>query len=356
MSVDPEGEALQRRTDATQSGSGSMSRLAVSLASALMLVGALAFARSADAACGKVTIAEMTWGSAAVATHVQDIILANGYGCETEVVPGDTVPTVTSMTEKNEPDIAPEIWINSAREVVDAAVAEGRLAIAGEILTDGGEEGWWVPDYMVKENPELTTLQAVIQRPDLFPDKEEPGKGRFYTCPSGWACEIINANLYKAYGLDEAGFTLFNPGSGEGLAGAIAGAYERGQPIFVYYWAPTSLLGKYPMVKLGGMTHDPETWACVIDKDCAEPMPNMYPKSVVNTVVTASFAERAPEAYAFVSKVSWSNALVHQILAWKDDNQATPRESAEYFLENHEDVWSGWVPADVAEKVKASLM
>ena len=93
-----------------------------------------------------------------------------------------------------------------------------------------------LPTYFAEEHPELTTLQAVLERPDLFPDKEEPGKGRFYTCPPGWGCEIVNANLYKAYGVDTAGFTLFNPGSGEGLAGAIARAYERKQPIFAYYW------------------------------------------------------------------------------------------------------------------------
>ena len=271
-------------------------------------------------------------------------------------MPGDTVPTVTSMTEKGEPDIAPEVWINSAREIVGKAVDEGRLVIAGEILSDGGEEGWWVPDYVVEQNPELTTLQEVIKRPDLFPDKEEPGKGRFYGCPPGWACEYVNANLFKAYGLDDAGFTIFNPGSGEGLAGAIASAYERGNPIFAYYWAPTALLGNYPMVKLGGMVHDPETWPCIIDKDCADPQPNMYAKSVVLTVVTASFAESAPEAFGFVSSVSWPNNLVNSVLAWKDSNQATTREAAEYFLKNHEDVWTAWVSEDVAAKVKAAMM
>ena len=333
-----------------------MRKLSMSLAAVLMVAGALVLARGADAACGKVTIAEMTWASAGVAAHVEDIILKEGYGCDTEVVPGDTVPTVTSMTEKGEPDIAPEVWINSAREVVEAAVDEGRLTIAGEILSDGGEEGWWVPTFVVEQNPELTTLQEVIKRPDLFPDKEEPGKGRFYGCPPGWACEIVNRNLYMAYGLDEAGFTLFNPGSGEGLAGAIASAYERGNPIFAYYWAPTALLGNYPMVKLGGMQHDPETWPCIVDKDCADPQPNMYAKSVVITVVTSSFAESAPEAFEFVSKVSWSNSFLNSLLAWKDENQATTREAAEHFIKNNEDVWGAWVPAEVAAKVKAAMM
>ena len=45
------------------------------------------------------------------------------------------------------------------------------------------------------------------------------------------------------------------------------------------------------MVKLGGMNHDPKTWACVTDKDCADPKPNMYPKSAVMTAVVGKFAK-----------------------------------------------------------------
>ncbi len=315
----------------------------------------LAAGASAWAQCGKVTISEMNWDSAAVAAHIEAMILDKGYGCDVELVPGDTVPTVTSMTEKGEPDIAPEIWINSVREVMDKAVKEGRLKIAGEILSDGGEEGWWVPDYVVSKHPELTTLQAVMKRPELFPDKEEPGKGRFYGCPAGWACQIVNTNLFKAYGLKEADFTLFDPGSGTGLAGAIAKAYERKEPIFTYYWAPTSVLGKYPMVKLGGMNHDPETWECTVDKDCADPKPNMYPKSVVLTVVGADFAKREPAAFKFVSSVSWPNSLVNTLLAWKEDRKAPARETAEHFLKNYANVWTKWMPADVAAKVKAAM-
>ena len=306
-------------------------------------------------ACGDVTIAEMTWGSAAVAAHVQKVILSAGYGCNASLVPGDTVPTVTSMTEKSEPDLAPEIWINSAKDVVNKAVKEGRLKKAGEILSDGGEEGWWVPEYVVKNNPELTTLQAVLAKKDLFPDKEEPGKGRFYTCPSGWACQIVNGNLYKAYGLKTKGFSMFDPGSGEGLAAAIAKAYERKQPIFAYYWAPTAVLGKYPMVKLGGMTHDAATWKCITDKDCADPKPNMYPKSVVLKLATKKFAEGDPGAWKFVETMSWPNSVVNKVLAWKDERQATAEETAKYFLKNYEAVWSSWVTDEAQKRVKATL-
>lgn len=318
-------------------------------------VAALAWPVAAHAACGKVTISEMTWASAGVAAHVAGKILTHGYGCETELVPGDTVPTATSMSEKGEPDIAPEMWINSARLVLERAIKEKRVRIAGEILSDGGIEGWYIPKYMVDKRPELATLEGVLKHPELFPDKEERGKGRFYTCPAGWACQIINRNLYKAYGLDKAGFTLFNPGSGEGLAAALDRANSRRQPFFGYYWSPTALLGRYPMVKLSGMEHDPGTWKCVIDKDCADPKPNQWPRSVVLTVTTGTFADSAPEAFKFLTAMSWSNPTIEGVLSWKEDQRANNEESALHFLKNFRSTWTAWVPAEVAAKVMAAL-
>ncbi|MCB1998520.1 MAG: hypothetical protein KDG57_22045, partial [Rhodoferax sp.] len=47
------------------------------------------------AACGKVTVANMNWQSAEVLAQIDAFILAKGYGCEVELVPGDTMPTLT---------------------------------------------------------------------------------------------------------------------------------------------------------------------------------------------------------------------------------------------------------------------
>ena len=67
------------------------------LISAFAALAAVAAPTAGQTACGKLTIAEMTWASAAVAAHMEKIILQKAYGCEVELVPGDTVPTSTSM-------------------------------------------------------------------------------------------------------------------------------------------------------------------------------------------------------------------------------------------------------------------
>jgi glycine betaine/proline transport system substrate-binding protein len=314
-------------------------------------------AAPASADCGRVTIADMNWASAELAAYVDKFILEEGYGCDVDLVPGDTVPTTTSMTEKGEPDIAPEIWMNSVRQVINKSVKEGRLKKAGEILVDGGEEGWWIPKYIVDKHPELTTVEAVLKRPDLFPDPEDSSRGALYNCPSGWNCQINTENLYRAFGVDKAGFTLVDSGSAAGLDGSIAKAYNRKEGWFGYYWAPTALLGKYEMVKLDfGVEYDPKEWdRCTSKPNCPDPKKNVWGRSVVMTVTTSRFAEMAPDAFKYLSKRSWHNALVNTLLGYMDKNQAGGEEGAEKFLEEHEDVWSKWVPDDVAKKVKAAL-
>lgn len=273
-----------------------MKKLISTLCLTLSLGLATALASPAAAECGKVTIADMNWASAELAAYVDKFILEKGYGCDAELVPGDTMPTTASMTEKAEPDVAPEIWMNSVRQVMEKAVKEGRLKIAGEILSDGGEEGWWIPKYMVEKHPELTTLEAVLKRPDLFPNSENKKRGALHNCPSGWNCEIITSNLYKAFGLDKAGFDLVDTGSAAGLDGSIAKAYNRKEGWFGYYWAPTAILGKYDMVKLDmGVSHDAKEWdRCTGQGQCADPKKNDWTKSIVMTVTSQSFAKESP--------------------------------------------------------------
>jgi len=326
------------------------------LFAAIFLAG-VSLAAESHAACGKVTISDMNWPSASLMANVDKLILQHGYGCESELVPGDTMPTGTSMIEKGEPDIAPELWSNSFAEALKKGVAEKRLRVAGASLSDGGEEGFWVPEYLVKKDPSLATIEGIKKNAKMFKHPEDPDKSAFYGCPAGWNCQITSGHQFQALGLGDVGFELVDPGSAAGLDGSIAKAYERGEPWFGYYWAPTAILGKYKMVKVDfGVGIDNKHWQdCISQEECADPRPSMYPSSPVNTVTTESFAGKAPEAYDYLTKRSYTNADMNKLLVWIEDNQADGETAAVYFLKNHAAMWTPWVSADVAAKVKAAV-
>lgn len=326
------------------------------LVSAILVAGVLAAQSASAEECGDVTIANMNWASAEVIAEIDKMILSEGYGCNAELIAGDTMPTFTSMNEKGEPDLAPELWVNAVRTPLDAAVAEGSLIIAAEILSDGGDEGWWIPKYLADANPDIKTPADALEHPELFPAPEDDSLGAVHNCPSGWGCQINTGNLFKAYGAEEKGFELVDTGSAAGLDGSIANAYEHEEGWLGYYWGPTALLGRYDMVKLDMGEHDKEEWdSCTTVLDCEDPKINGWPKAEVFSVVTKAFSEKAGVAIDYVSKRSWDNDTVNTLLAWMSENQATGEEAAIYFLENNEDVWSNWVEADVAEKIKAAL-
>lgn len=321
------------------------------------MTGALA-QDSTGSTCGTdrtIDIAEMTWPSAAALAHIHATILEAGFGCNVEIVTGDTVPTSSSMLTRGTPAVAPELWTSTIEEPWAEGIAAGDVVKLSDAITDGTVEGWFIPRYVQEAHPELTTAEAVIARPDLFPDPESPSQGRLYSCPPGWACELSTAALFEAYDMDEA-WNLFSPGSGGALDASIARAFTREEPILFYYWGPTAILGKYDAVQLDLGEVKPDVYACNTDPGCTEAAGiTAYPSSPAIVGAAAWLEKEAPAVAEYFLKVGLTNAEISELLVYGDENQADAADTAQNFLKTKEDLWTGWVPGDVAEKVKASL-
>jgi glycine betaine/proline transport system substrate-binding protein len=332
-------------------------KLKLTAVAALASFGVASVTPAQAADCGtasSVTIAEMTWLSAGTLAHVAQKIMAAGYGCDAQLVPGDTVPTATSMLTRSKPDVAPELWVSTAQAVWDEMQAKGNVYKASDIFASGGEEGWWIPSYVAEAHPELKTIEDLKANWAIFAEAADPSKGRLYGCPPGWGCEIITNNLFKALGMDET-YELFSPGSGENLKASIARAVVSNEPFIGYYWGPTDVIGKYNMVKVGMPAFDAAKFTCLTDANCANPEVTGWAVGEVAVAVVSTLKESAPDVAEFLSKMQVPNAEISSVLAWGDDNSATTEEVAVYFLKNYESIWTAWVPADVAEKVRASL-
>ncbi len=302
-----------------------------------------------------IVFAGFDWDSAQFHTAVARKILEAGYGCKTDVVVGTTIPLIQGLAQ-GDVDVAMEVWKDNVTEVWNRAMTRGQVREVGVNFPDA-VQGWYVPRYLVEgANAPAKDLRAVADLPRfkaLFKDPEEPKKGRFYNCPSGWNCEIVNTAKLRAYNL-EADFTNFRPGTGAALAAAIGGAVLKHEPFVAYYWGPTWVLGKYDLVMLQEPAFNDADWKGLI-ADPKYPRAVAYPKVAVWIGANAKFAGAAPEAMAFLKGYRTTSAQIGEALAFMQDHSGNADAAAKQFLKDHADIWQAWVTPEIATKVHAAL-
>lgn len=304
----------------------------------------LALSTPVKADCGEVTITEMNWASAQVVTQMAKFLMEQGYGCKVTAVPSTTINAATSLAETGKPDIVTEMWYNNspAYEKIEKA---GKVKTVANVFKDGAVEGWWIPEYLAKSNPELTKIDGILANPAAV-------GGKFHNCPVGWSCRLANDSYMNAWDFEGNGMDVFNHGSGETLATSIAAAYENKKPWFGYYWAPSAILGKYKMVKVDVGPAISAVHSCATNKDCEDkPKKSAYPASKVVTGVTNAFASSNPEITALMSKIQFTNVQLNTILSWKKNNKASAEEAAVSFIQANSNIWSQWLSASAKKKL-----
>ena len=312
------------------------------------------------------------WSSIELNTRVPAYIIQHGYGYPVEYIPGTTT-TMIATFPLGEMDVNMEIWRanildwyteqTEAGTIIDLAGTADLVAngARGQILEQSAQ-GFYVPQYVVDENP---GLQSVFDLPDyveLFEDPEDPGKGVLINCIIGWKCQRINRAKWHAYELFDT-FNVAEPGSAGALDAAITGAYTAGEPVLAYYWEPTTLVNELDLYRL----EEPEwTQECqdTLNEATAERVAApfntaeegcAYPVGDVHSGVHRNLQERAPEVTEFLANVFIGALTVGDLEVWKMANDAEWRDVAIYYLKNNRDVWTSWVTDDNADEIIANV-
>ncbi|MCO6425313.1 ABC transporter substrate-binding protein [Sinorhizobium meliloti] len=323
-------------------------------AAGLMLAASASGANASYCGDGKtVTFAGIDWESGAFITEVMKTILSKGYDCQVDSIPGNSV-TLEQATANNDVQIFAEEWLGRS-DVWNKAVEEKKVVAVGKTFV-GASEGWFVPDYVVHGDP-ARNIEA--KAPDLksvsqLTDPEEPSKGRFLNCPSGWTCEGVSTAKLEAYKLGET-YVNFRPGTGTALDAAITSAYLQGEPILFYYWSPTAIMGKFKLIQLEEPAYNEACWKELSsangkrDEGCA------FPSVDVAYGVNSTFASEAPEIVEILEKATFPLDEVNASLAYMADNKVDATAAAAEFLKTKGDIWSKWVSDEARGKIEAGL-
>ena len=319
-----------------------MRKVVLVLLAALCLGGFIFAGGGQEGKSQQIVFADLTWDSVMVHNRIVAYIIENGLENKytADFVPGGTVPSVTGLAN-GDIDVDMESWHSNWLEVYEKHIASGEILDLGKNLPDG-PQGWYVPRYVIEGDPsrgiepvapDLKTTDDLPRYWELFRDPEDPKKGLIYLGISGWAVTDSNEQYFEKQGLGEY-FNKAIPGSDAAVAATMDAAYRRGEPWVGYWWEPTAIMGRLDMYML------PDT---------------RLPPADINILVNKDLPERAPDVVDILKKYSTTVEMNNEFLAAKEKLDLDNEGAAIWFLKNREDVWTQWVDADVASRVKAAL-
>jgi glycine betaine/proline transport system substrate-binding protein len=307
-----------------------------------------------------IRFADQTWESATFTTHVIRKLLDEGYGCKTEIVPGTPAATETALAQ-NDLQIIAEQW-SGRSPIIEKAIQAGDVRVVGDTLIGGAEQGWYVPDYLVHGDPargieplapDLDTWQDLPRYKSLFTDPENPSKGRFLNCPTGWVCEKTNSRLLHLHGL-EKDYTNFRAGTGAALDAAISSAFDQGKPILFYYWQPAGLVAKYKFHKIKQDPFNKKCWDTIVSGE-GELCSSDFLVARLGVAVSEPFAQRNPELIAMFERLKFERPLLNQMILTMTETHAPGEAVAMRFLREHPEVWRAWLTPEAVKRVDAAL-
>lgn len=330
-----------------------MKKISMLLSAIVLIVLSACSGSSADDEIDTIVFADAGWDSIRVHNSIAQTIIEEGYGYDTDVTAGSTAATIQGLRD-GDINAYMEVWTDNVKEIYDDAIDAGDIEKVS-VNFDDNDQGLYVPTYVIEGDPErdiepmapdLKTVEDLKKYPDVFEDPEDPGRGRILNGPSGWALAEDIDEKFETYGLDET-MNNFSPGSDSAAVADLVSAYEAGEAWVGYYWSPTAVTAKYDLTLLEEPPFDLDQWN--EDKSTA------FPPNDVVVAVNEDLPEQAPEVVDFLKNYETSNDLTEEALNYMEDNDASPDEAAVWWMKEHEDLWTEWVPDDIAEKVKDAL-
>lgn len=291
--------------------------------------------------CGTqpINIARLNWPSAEVLAEIHALVLSQEFGCQTRFVPGDMSTIGSSMGASGQPAVAPELWVGRIADIWNAGLQGQSVRAAASSYIEDNFEGWFVPAYVAAVHPELTSAAGLAA---AAPTLNGRSKVRFISCPSDWACAVINRNLLAAYGLSNL-VELVEPANRFEMDKLIGEAVSRSEPIIFYYWQPNAILAQLGFVPLNMGAFDEAAAKCLASTSCASPKPSSFaPDSVVVALSDWVFAE-APVLAGYFQRSSLPLAEMNALLAQLNEPGATPASVAAQFVRDRASVWRNWV-------------
>jgi glycine betaine/proline transport system substrate-binding protein len=304
--------------------------LAGALALALILTGCTAEAPQQPRQTGTVRLAVNPWvgyeASAAVLAYLLEHEL--GYRVQTKKLAEDES---WKGFESGEVDVIVENW--GREQEKKEFIQDKKVAVSAGLNGNKGIIGWYVPQWMAEEYPDITDWRNLNKYAELFRTAKSGDKGQVLDGDPSFVTsdEALVRNLKLDYRVVYAG-------SENALISAARNATKNRRPLLMYFYEPQWLFTQVKLVKINlppyaiGCDAVPAKVACD------------YPPYLLDKIVSRRFADTGGRAYELVRNFTWTNEHQNAVASDMADGGMSAQAAAKKWVEANKIVWKDWLP------------
>jgi glycine betaine/proline transport system substrate-binding protein len=282
-------------------------------------------------------IAVNPWTGSAVNANVAKILLERELGYTVELVEIDENTQFPAIAS-GELDASLEVWPSGHAADINRYI-EGRRGgpLRDGGIVDGGELGiignigWWVPNYLVEERPELARYQGLRGNEDLV-------GGEFLAADPTFVS--YDEEIIESLGLD---LDVTHTGSEEALIDRLDRALANEEPLLTYFYEPHWAHRKFDLTEVQLPAFDEECEEAARERD-GEGYDCDYANDVLFKAFWLGLEDKAPAAFEFLSSFSYTKEDQQEIAFLVDSEGMPMRQAAEQWIGDNPDVWRAWLP------------
>jgi glycine betaine/proline transport system substrate-binding protein len=193
--------------------------------------------------------------------------------------------------------------------------------------------GWYVPEWMATQYPDIVDSANLNKYAELFKTSESGDQGQFLGSDPTFVTndEALIKNL-------DLNYKVVYSGSEAATITAFQQATDQKTPLIGYFYDPQWLHSKIKLVKVNlpawteGCDADPNTVACD------------YPLYKLNKIVAKTLADSDSDAYKLIKNFTWTNADQNLVADYITNQGMTADEAGDKWVAENEATWSAWMP------------
>jgi glycine betaine/proline transport system substrate-binding protein len=279
--------------------------------------------------CGEFNMAINPWVGYEADAHVVGYLAKTKLGCDVQYKDlkeeiswqGFGTGEVDTVIENWGHNDLKKKYIQGAHTAVDVGPTGNKGVI-----------GWFVPPWLAKAHPDITSWKNLNKYADKFQTSESGGKGQLL---DGDPSYVTNDEaLVKNLNLD---YKVVYAGSEPALIQAFRNAEKNHKWVIGYFYKPQWFMSEVPLVKV-----DLPDYKAGCDSDPAK-VDCDYPVYNLDKIASKEFADSGSPAYDLVKSFHWTNADQNQVAAYIAQDGMSPEAAAKKWVKANPDKVDAWL-------------